>query len=83
MSAYRFDMPRCPECGEVAIGTSETIAAVALLIFDDESGAADYSGETKVCWNSQTTDRDAEGRVELWCDNSHCWRSAMIETRQP
>ena len=49
----RFDPWKCPECDQPATGTVEVIHGLALLLFDDE-GDADYAGETKVLWDSQT-----------------------------
>jgi hypothetical protein len=73
-----FDTPRCDICGELARGTLETVSAVALLFFDEHDWA-EYSGETQIGWNSQVTQRDAEGRVALVCSNDHRWYSRVQE----
>ena len=62
----RFDPYRCPECGQLAAGTIETVQGLALLIFDPE-GNADYEGQTTIDWNAQVTVRDAAGRATLEC----------------
>ena len=49
----QFNPWKCPECDQAATGTVEVIHGLALLIFD-EQGNADYAGETKVDWDSQT-----------------------------
>jgi hypothetical protein len=70
----RFDPPTCPECGEYAKGTFETIPGVALLMFDDD-GNAEYFGQTDVGWDGQETDRDEQGRATLICPSGHAWQA--------
>jgi hypothetical protein len=41
----------------------------------DEQGDADYEGETKVDWNSQTSLLDAHNQVTLECPNGHQWQA--------
>ena len=73
----KFKPARCPECGELAKGTAETVPGIALLDFDDD-GNADYSGETKVLWDSQETVCDEDGRVTLVCPDGHDWQAEML-----
>lgn len=68
----RMNPWKCPECGQAARGTVEVIRGLALLIFD-EQGEADYEGETKVDWDSQTSLVDARGLVTLECPRGHQW----------
>ncbi len=69
---------RCPDCGKLANGTLETIPALALLLITDEdTGEADYAGETEICWNDQTTHRGSDGRCFLACHNGHTWPATM------
>ena len=78
--AMRFDLPRCPTCGELAMGTRELVPGVALLVFN-EKGEAEYQGETRMDWNDQVTCHDQEGRVTLECPNGHQWRARLDEGR--
>jgi len=72
----RFNPFQCPECNEPARGTVEIIHGLALLIFDEE-GNADYEGETKVDWDSQTSLTDDRGRVTLECPSGHQWQASV------
>jgi hypothetical protein len=73
----RFKTPKCPECGELAKGTVDTIPGCALLTFA-EDGSAEYFGETEVFWDGQTTMRVGDALV-LHCDQGHDWPSEMTE----
>jgi hypothetical protein len=66
----RFTPDKCPECGEQALGTLETVPGLALLVFDDNG---DAEGETKIDWDSQVSQRDEAGRVLLECSEGHQW----------
>lgn len=68
----RFTPANCPECGQLAHGTLETVPGIALLVFDD-NGNAEYEGETKIDWDSQVSQRDEAGRVLLECSEGHQW----------
>ncbi len=72
----RFESWRCPICGDVAVGTHDMVPGTALLVFDDE-GEAWWTCETELFWDGQKTERDALGRVELVCGQSHTWRAVM------
>jgi hypothetical protein len=71
-----FDLPRCPVCGELALGTLETVSGIALLVFD-ENDEAQYEGETKIDWNNQVTCRDPDGRLTLECSSGHRWQTRL------
>ena len=60
--------PVCSECLARAIGSFETIEAVALF---DEHGR--YTGHTEVDWDSQATvtSPGSEGGLLLICSNGH------------
>jgi hypothetical protein len=75
----RFDPSKCPECGQQATGTLETIPGIALLMFD-EDGAADYQGETRVCWDGQMTVRAEDGLATLVCPDGHDWLAVMDDS---
>ena len=75
----RYDPWRCPQCGQEAKGTLETIPGIARLLFD-EDGNAEYQGETDVCWDGQETVRDENGRATLVCPDGHDWLAAMDDT---
>jgi hypothetical protein len=68
----QFTPWKCPECGEPAEGTVETVPGLALLVFDD-TGQAEYEGNTKIHWNGQKTCRDESGNVILECPDGHQW----------
>jgi hypothetical protein len=65
----KASLPRCPECNRLPSGTCELIPGVALLAdVDEDSGELSYTGETKVVWNGQTTNRDRYNQIEFWCE---------------
>jgi hypothetical protein len=68
----RFKPWKCPECGQPAKGTLETIPGLALLTFDDD-GQAEYDGETDIDWNNQATLHDDASRDMLECPDGHQW----------
>lgn len=72
-----FKTPKCPTCGELAIGTADTIPGIALLNLG-ENGEAEWEGTTNVCWDGQTVDRDKIGDLILTC-GSHEWASECDE----
>ena len=78
----RFTPWKCPECNQAAKSTVELIRGLALLMFDEE-GDADYEGETKVDWDSQTSLLDARNQVTLECPNGHTRRSPATTPRSP
>jgi hypothetical protein len=63
---------KCPECGQPAKGTVETVPGLALLTFDDD-GNAEYAGETEIDWNNQATRHDDAGNDLLECPAGHQW----------
>lgn len=68
----RFIPWKCPECGQAARGTLETIPGLALLTFD-AGGHAEYDSETQVAWDNQATLHDEAGRDLLECPAGHQW----------
>jgi len=75
----RFNPWMCPQCGQAAKGTLDTIPGVALLTFD-EHGNAEYFGQTDVCWDNQTSVVDDQGRVKLLCPDGHQWPATCSAT---
>lgn len=75
----KLEIPKCPECGELAHGVLESLAGMAMLNVS-ENGDAEYDGETDVWWDEQRTVYDADGRATLWCRNRHEWQSRIMET---
>jgi hypothetical protein len=69
----KIEPAKCPECGEPAEGTLETVTGKALLLKNDD-GTYDYAGETKIWWDEQRTVRDAEGRATAICSAGHEWQ---------
>lgn len=75
-----FGTPVCPECGLPAYGAVERIPGVALLAEVPGPGKdVEWAGETKVEWDGQTTETDADGRVLLTCRSCHEWWSKVEE----
>lgn len=72
----KLEIPKCPECGEIATGTFEMIPGIAFLTAIDSDGEVEYAGETKVLWDGQrAVVRD--GKYTLLCCNHHEWQSAI------
>jgi hypothetical protein len=72
----RFNAPCCPECGGPPTHIIERILCEAPLSRLSD-GSFEYSGEqTKVDWCSSEIEQDAEGNVDLTCDDCHAqWTS--------
>ncbi len=68
----RFEPFFCPECGEMARGTLETITGVAEFVVAAD-GSIEYTGYTNIWWDEQRTVTDAGGYVRLVCPNGHDW----------
>ena len=66
--------PSCPQCNLPARATLETLTGQALLEMGP-AGKARYTGYTAICWDSQRSVRDVEGRVTLECHQGHQWQS--------
>ena len=67
----RFDPLFCPECGEMARGSLETITGIAE--FNAVEDGVEYSGDTAIDWDSQETIVDEGGNARLVCPNGHDW----------
>ena len=78
----RFEPSNCPECGQQAKDTLETIPGIARLLFD-EDGNAEYLGGTDVCWDGQETVRAEDGRATLVCPDGHDWLAVMDDSCSP
>lgn len=74
----KFTPCNCLECGEPLMGTVETVPGVALMDQDqDEDGHFEYSGETKIFWEGQTTDVLDDGKWLVQCENGHEWAAEV------
>jgi hypothetical protein len=62
----------------LACGVWERVPGLALLDFD-ATGTAEYFGETKIQWDGQVPDVDADGRVTLECENGHQWQAKDLD----
>jgi len=71
----KLQRPNCPECGEPARGSVETLHGVALFDEIDAEGNTEYEGATEINWDSQTTDEP----LTLECKNGHQWADAAPE----
>ena len=69
----------CPECGAAIRGTCDLVPAVALVERDPATGEFEYSGESKMCWDGQTTETDDVGRWRLICLNGHEFFAEVTE----
>jgi hypothetical protein len=76
-----FDVPRCPTCGGRARALSERVSVNAALTYDRERHAYDYAGESEVFWDTQETEHDPDGRVELWCSRGHAWKARISDAK--
>lgn len=79
----KFEPPQCPECGEVADGTVDVVPGRALFTAPDERGHVEWAGETKMFWDGQQTEIDAQGRWGLECTNGHQWYAVLEEDERP
>ena len=75
----KFHPMTCPECGEIAQGTLDRVECKALFTDPDENGNVDYCGESKMLWDTQSTDR-IDGLPALVCTNGHTWGATCDET---
>lgn len=72
---------QCPECNGDPVGTVEYLSGVATLDKTPD-GAFEYSGDTRIWYDEQKSDRDEYGRVLLICENGHEWRSEMSDDEE-
>lgn len=76
----KFGTMKCPECGEQAAGTLETVTGRAEFDEPDEDGNVEYSGETQIFWDGQMTVTKIENEIEyatLLCHEGHEWKSTV------
>lgn len=63
----KLDPPTCPN-GHPWDALVETIPYnLAGIGYDEKDGTFEYSGDTEVNWDGQTTDVDGKGRVRVHC----------------
>jgi len=75
----KFSVPKCPECGGIAVGVKDLIPGLAGIVFEEDGETAEYSGGTDMWWDDQYTPEDENGEVQLRCDEDHWWDSKMEE----
>lgn len=68
----KLAIPNCPECGESARGTVDTISACAEF-GEINGGETEYIGDTDVWWDEQKTNLNDAGDSEVICKNGHEW----------
>lgn len=68
----RWKQNKCPTCGEPASELAELTPAQAGLIYDPETDAYDWEGESRMCWDGQSPD-ERDGKQNLWCGKGHDW----------
>jgi len=62
----------CPQCGETVNGTCDQVASTVLLD-RHEGGTFEYSGESKMHWDTSTTETNDKGQSLVCCENGHEW----------
>ena len=74
---FKFETPKCPHCGGDAAGVTECLYAVASLISVD--GGYVYEGGSRMVYDSQETDFNDRGMVDLHCgDCRGNWESRVL-----
>ncbi len=68
----KFEPLFCPECGEMARGTLETLTGVANFA-PAADGSLEYTGYTDLWWDEQRTVVDEGGYARLVCPSGHDW----------
>ena len=77
----RLKPTTCPECGDLARGTLERLAGIALLDAHKD-GTADYVGGTEIYWDEQRSVRDKQGKITLICSNGHDWKAVRHDRKR-
>lgn len=75
----RIEPSRCPDCGRVAQGFEEIVPVKAFVELCEESGEYQYTGESKVYWDSQVLDLNDEGVGVAHCQEGHTWEFTLEE----
>jgi hypothetical protein len=75
----KFRSYRCPECKEIAMGSSEVVYCTAYMEFDPETREFNFIGDTEVCWDSQVNVEKDPGKMRLCCPNGHEWVAKLKE----
>ncbi len=75
----KIEIPKCPTCGGPAIGTLETVQAIAKLGEIKEDGTCEYEGTTEILWDTQKTMLVLHTPV-LVCAQHHDWASTITES---
>lgn len=72
----------CPECGEMARGTLETIMGIAEFAAAQD-GSVEWSGYTAIDWDGQQTITDEVGNARLVCPGGHKWSARQRVRSDP
>ena len=70
----RWETEKCPQCGQDAHATLETLQGKALLQRGD-GDELEYEGTTEIFWDTQETVRNEVEEDCLMCANGHEWYS--------
>jgi hypothetical protein len=62
-------------CDAEFIATDESLPANASMEFNESTGAYEYTGNTDVCWDGQTTNVGPNDRVLVLCESGHITES--------
>jgi len=80
----KLKTPKCPHCGQSAIGSSDWVPGCALFDADPADGPVEYVGETRMFWDGQLNAADMPGQqhtaavpplaeMQVQCVHGHEW----------
>ncbi len=75
----RFDIDRCPQCGQLAAWIREWLATQYEIERESDDGDFDYTGNHDDGSFESKLDRDRYRRVGLTCRAGHDWRTRIRE----
>lgn len=78
----KFDIDKCPECGEFPKSIVESVIVDANISRDNETGLFDYSGSSDVCWDTQEALKNPEKQLHLECPNYHYWYTDFLSDEE-
>jgi hypothetical protein len=81
----KFEIPKCPECGEYADGIIEIVEGRATLerSSDNDVDSFDYAGDTDMWWDEQKPVPQTAGRVSVMCPKDHEWLTKVTDRDRP
>ena len=74
-----LETPICPACGQPAIGTVERVRGIATFVGNPKDGAVEYTGETKLDWDTCETVIGGDGKPLVCCAEDHWWESELFD----